>query len=114
MDEFTKIFKALSDPNRVRIIKMLETKPLCVCEITSVLDISTSTVSSHLSVLKDSGFISDFKNGKWVDYSLKRTSDNPVLHQVLAMFTGWLVNDSIIQNDLMKVQKADRELICIS
>ena len=67
MDEFTKIFKALTDKNRVRILKMLEQKPLCVCEITSALDISISTVSSHLSILKEAGFITDFKDGKWLN-----------------------------------------------
>ena len=57
LKEKAKIFKALSDPNRLRILKMLQTKDLCVCEITSVLNLATSTVSKHLSILRDSGFI---------------------------------------------------------
>ena len=112
MDEFIKIFKSLTDPNRVRILKMLEQKPMCVCEITSVLKISTSTVSSHLAILKEAGFIRDSRNGKWVEYNYLKNSDNPVLHQVLAMIPAWLNNDSLIKEDSEKLNKADRKKIC--
>ncbi|MCD8491058.1 MAG: ArsR family transcriptional regulator [Geovibrio sp.] len=43
-----EVFKALEDENRVRIAMMLRERPMCVCEIDSVLDIALSTVSSHL------------------------------------------------------------------
>ncbi len=112
MDDFIKIFKALTDKNRIRILKMLEKKGLCVCEITSVLNISTSTVSSHLSALKEAGFISDTKDGKWVDYHFNRSSANPVLHQVLAMLPGWLNDDGQIIEDGEIIKSADREVIC--
>jgi ArsR family transcriptional regulator len=111
MDEFIKIFKALTDKNRIRILKMLERKPMCVCEITSVLEIATSTVSSHLSILKEAGFITDSKDGKWVDYKLNKSSNNPVLHQVLAMLPGWLNGEDTVQIDMEKVKCADREKI---
>jgi ArsR family transcriptional regulator, arsenate/arsenite/antimonite-responsive transcriptional repressor len=114
MEEVTKIFKALTDKNRLRILKMLEQKALCVCEITSVLDISVSTVSSHLSILKDAGFITDSKDGKWVEYKLKRSSDNPVLHQILAMMTGWMNNEPAIKKDIESVKDANRDKLCSS
>ncbi len=114
MDDFIKIFKALSDKNRVRILKMLEKKLMCVCEIKSILNISTSTVSSHLTLLKDAGFIKDTKSGRWVDYNFVRSSDNPVLHQVLAMIPGWLNDDELIKDDTEKIKTADREIICLS
>nr|MBP9123989.1 winged helix-turn-helix transcriptional regulator [Ignavibacteriaceae bacterium] len=47
MEDKTKFFKILSDPNRLRILKMLQIKPLCVCEITDVLELAPSTVSQH-------------------------------------------------------------------
>jgi ArsR family transcriptional regulator len=112
MDEFVKIMKSLTDKNRIRILKMLEQKPLCVCEIKSVLDISTSTVSSHLSILKNSGFITDRKDGKWVEYSLRRNADDPVLHQILAMLPGWLNDNEFVISDKMKLKDVDRNLIC--
>ena len=112
MDSEVKYFKALTDKNRIRILKMLESKPLCVCEITSVLDISTSTVSSHLTFLKEAGYIADRKDGKWVEYSLKRSSENPVLHQLLAMIPGWMNNEPNIISDKEKLMDTDRNSIC--
>ena len=64
MRDVVKVFKALSDSNRVRILKMLEVRPLCVCEITRILNLATSTVSKHLSILRDVDFILDHKEGK--------------------------------------------------
>ena len=114
MDDFIKIFKVLTDKNRVRMLKMLEQKELCVCEITSVLDISVSTVSSHLSILVDSGFISVRKEGKWVYAKLKKSSGNAVLHQLLAMLPGWLNNDELVFSDSEKVINTDKEILCKS
>ncbi|MBF0318333.1 MAG: metalloregulator ArsR/SmtB family transcription factor [Nitrospirae bacterium] len=65
-----KLFGALSDETRLRIIKLLEMGELCVCDIVGALDISQPKVSFHLSILKDAELISDRKDGKWVYYSL--------------------------------------------
>ncbi len=70
MKELLSIFKALSDETRLRIIKLLEQGELCVCDITAALDMVQPKVSFHLSALKESGFINDRKQGKWVHYSL--------------------------------------------
>ncbi|MFA5511175.1 MAG: metalloregulator ArsR/SmtB family transcription factor [Candidatus Kapaibacterium sp.] len=112
MDDFIKTFKVLTDKNRVRMLKMLEQNELCVCEITSVLDITVSTVSSHLSMLADTGFITVRKEGKWVYAKLKKSSDNAVMHQLLAMIPGWLNSDEIISTDLIKVRNLDKEKLC--
>lgn len=112
MDDFVRIFKALSDKNRVRILKMLERKPMCVCEITSILNISTSTVSSHLALLKGVGFIKDTKSGRWVDYHFVRSSENPVLHQVLVMIPVWINDDELVKDDAEKIKSANREIVC--
>jgi len=66
MRHLIKTFKAVSDPNRIRILKMLEVRELCVCEITEILNLAASTVSKHLSLLRDAEFILDRKEGKWV------------------------------------------------
>ncbi|MBF0568823.1 MAG: metalloregulator ArsR/SmtB family transcription factor [Nitrospirae bacterium] len=66
-----KLFGALSDETRLRIIKLLEMGELCVCDITAALDMSQPKVSFHLSTLKEAGLIRDRKDGKWVYYSLE-------------------------------------------
>ena len=76
LEQYTEIFKALSEPSRVRILKMLQVKPLCVCEITDVLGLKSSTVSEHLSILRENGLITSEKKGKLVFYKLNFYPEN--------------------------------------
>ena len=55
MKEFIKVVKALSDPNRVKIVKMLQHKSLCVCEMRAALGVAQPTVSKHLKILEEAG-----------------------------------------------------------
>lgn len=68
MDQTIRQLKALGDPNRFRILMMLRIRPLCVCELLSVLDIAGGTLSNHLKILENSGLISHKKDGKWIEY----------------------------------------------
>lgn len=70
MQELLRIFKALSDETRLRILKLLEDGELCVCDIVSALDIIQPKVSFHLSVLQESGLIKSRKQGKWIFYRI--------------------------------------------
>lgn len=112
MRNTVKIFKALSDPNRIRILKMLEVRPLCVCEITEVLQLATSTVSKHLSILRDVDLIIDSKDGKWVNYELNPSGQNINAKQLLALIEAWLNDDEIIQADVKRVKEIDRNMLC--
>ncbi len=112
MRDVLKIFKALSDPNRLRIIKMLEIRPLCVCEITDILDLATSTVSKHLSILREAELILDAKEGKWVNYRLNQATANQYVNQMLLLLEKWLPDDRIIQEDAQKVLAIDRYALC--
>jgi len=112
MEKVTNTFKALSDANRIRIIKMLQVRPLCVCEITDRLGLAPSTVSKHLSILKEAGFITDEKDGRWVNYSLDDSGRNPYASRVLSQIKEWLLEDEIIQSDVSALQNIDRYQIC--
>jgi ArsR family transcriptional regulator, arsenate/arsenite/antimonite-responsive transcriptional repressor len=70
MREFMNITKALSDPNRVRIVLALRQGELCVCQITELFGFAPSTVSKHLSVLRQAGLILSRKTERWVYYRL--------------------------------------------
>ncbi|MBN1837835.1 MAG: winged helix-turn-helix transcriptional regulator [Spirochaetales bacterium] len=65
------ILKALGHPSRIFIVEKLAEKPYCVCELTEMIGADTSTVSKHLSILKNAGIISDRKQGTTVYYSLE-------------------------------------------
>jgi DNA-binding transcriptional ArsR family regulator len=78
MREFMAITKALSDPNRVRVLLALEQGELCVCQITELFGFAPSTVSKHLSVLHHAGLILSRKTERWVYYRLPEKSASPV------------------------------------
>ncbi|MBU2494789.1 MAG: metalloregulator ArsR/SmtB family transcription factor [Bacteroidetes bacterium] len=108
----TKIFKALSDPNRLRILKALQTRVLCVCEIRELLDLANSTVSQHLKILKESGFIVEQKEGKWVNYLINQHPSDPRINTILTSLDFWINDEQTIINDKIKVQKLDRNKLC--
>ena len=70
MDGFIEITKAISDPNRVRILMALRAGELCVCRIIELLQLAPSTVSKHLTILKRAGLIEGRKEGRWMHYRL--------------------------------------------
>jgi ArsR family transcriptional regulator len=70
MKQAVKVFKALGDPTRLRIVKLLEGGELCVCQLIAVLGMGQSRISRHLSILKEAGLIVDNRKGKWVHYRL--------------------------------------------
>jgi ArsR family transcriptional regulator len=112
MKDLTRVFKALSDPTRLRILKMLEARPLCVCEITAVLGLATSTVSKHLSILRDAGLILDEKENKWVNYRLNRGARDAYGRQLLPLVKKWLAEDPVILKDAKTVKTVNRENLC--
>jgi ArsR family transcriptional regulator, arsenate/arsenite/antimonite-responsive transcriptional repressor len=113
MDRRTvNIFRALSHPSRLRIVKMLEGRELCVCEVRSVLELSTSTVSKHLSLLCDAGLIVDAKDGKWVNYKLNTAAGDMLIRHLLSALKHGLVTEKQIQSDREKVRSVDRTKLC--
>lgn len=113
MRHVEKIFKALADRNRLRILKMLEGRPLCVCEITAVLGIAQSSVSRHLGILRDAGLVDDRKEGQWMIYSLARTGGDAA-KSVIAGIGRWLSDDPQVKSDSRKVRQVAREKLCVS
>ncbi|MGF6906912.1 ArsR/SmtB family transcription factor [Fusobacterium sp. PH5-44] len=68
-ENMAKLFKALSDPNRIYILEKLKIGEICACKILEELNISQPTLSHHMKILSDSGIIKSRKEGKWHYYS---------------------------------------------
>ncbi len=66
----SRIFKALSEETRLRILKLLAVREMCVCEIMVAMDLTQPTASHHLNILQNAGLVKDRKEGKWVFYSI--------------------------------------------
>jgi DNA-binding transcriptional ArsR family regulator len=71
----SKVFKALADSTRLRILGLLSMREMCVCEVMVALDLTQPTASHHLRILENVGLVKDRKESKWVFYSIS----NPVL-----------------------------------
>ena len=69
MDQ-AEFFKALADPARIKIIKALADRDICVCELMNIMDMPQTVVSHHLKVLKYAGIIEDRRWSRWMIYSL--------------------------------------------
>ena len=111
MKKFVKIMKALSDPNRVKILKLLQQRTMCVCEIHSVLAISQPAVSNHLKILSEAGLVKSRKEGLWVNYRLSSAAANEYVPILLKHITQWANQDSLVSDDHKKMKKADRRKI---
>ena len=98
MKQFIKVMRALSDPNRVKIIKLLQQREMCVCEIQAALGIAQPTVSKHLKSLEDAGLVGRKKDGLWVNYSLTDGSRSRYAASLLGNLRHWLDEDAEIRH----------------
>ncbi|MGA3084685.1 MAG: metalloregulator ArsR/SmtB family transcription factor, partial [Thermodesulfobacteriota bacterium] len=108
-----KVMKALSDPSRVKIIKMLQGRTLCVCEIQEALRLAQPTVSKHLQKLEEAGLVVSQKEGLWVNYRLADGSNSPYAASLLGNLRHWLAEDPQIKILIReKLPLINREQIC--
>ena len=106
MRDLVKVFKALSDETRIRLIKLLQQRELCVCELMQVLDMTQSRVSRNLGILKDAGLVRDRRDGLWVHYSLNEDSFNECAAPLLELLKDWANDDESIRRDLEGLSKS--------
>ena len=112
MKDFIKVMKALSDPNRVKIVKMLQHKTMCVCEMQAALQVSQPTVSKHLKILEDAGLVSFQKDGLWVNYHLTDGEGSPYVASLLGNLRHWLEDEPRISEIIVQLPMIRREDIC--
>jgi ArsR family transcriptional regulator len=112
MKDFIKVTKALSDPNRVKIIKMLQHKMMCVCEMKEALQISQPSVSKHLKILEEAGLVSFKKDGLWVDYFLTDGRKSRYVASLMGNLQHWLEEDPEITELVRQLPHIRREAVC--
>jgi len=112
MKEFIKVMKALSDPNRVKMLKLLQRRVLCVCEIQEALGLAQSTASKHLKILEEAGLIDYSKEGLWVNYRLADGAKSPYVASLLGNLRHWLEEDAEVLRLTQRLPEIKREIIC--
>lgn len=105
------LIKAVADRNRLRILKMLQAKQMCVCELTAVLGIRQPSVSRHLMLLRNAGLVRDMRDGQWIIYRLAEEDADRRVADLLALLEGWLEDDPQVRADRRVAEKLDREAI---
>ena len=112
MKEFVKVMKAMSDPSRIKILKLLQNKKLCVCELQALLELSQPTISKHLRLLEDAGMVEGCRDKLWVNYSLAKGAESNYVKTMLLNLKKWLNDDPEVANLRIKSLQVDRDDIC--
>jgi ArsR family transcriptional regulator len=111
LKEIDRIISALSEVKRLRIVAVLNFRPLAVCEIREILGLSFSTVSRHLSLLKEARLIVSEKEGKWVHHRMNPELDAEI-QELLQNLLNLISDDNQIREDLEKARIVDKNIIC--
>jgi ArsR family transcriptional regulator len=105
MERIVRMLKALGDPTRLRIVRLLNARAdLCVCEIVDALQLPQYSVSRHLAVLKAARLLADWRQGKWMHYSLDprlSRQDRALISAVCARAGG----ESVSRQDERRLHK---------
>lgn len=112
MKDFVRVMKALSDPSRVKILKMLQHREMCVCEIRAALGLAQPTVSRHLQVLEQAGLVAYRKDGLWVNYHLTNGQSSPYASSLLGNLRYWLQDDADVRALVDILPTIRREEVC--
>ena len=108
LKDLIKAFKALGDETRIRLLKLLEKRELCVCEIMQALNMTQSRISRNLGILKNAGFVKDRRDGLWVHYSLNYEDAPTHIQQLLRIVKESSNDDKNVIKDLAELAKAKR------
>ena len=114
MKQFIKVMKALSEPNRVKIVKALLKRAMCVCEIQVLLGLAQPTVSKHLKVLEEADLVTFSKESLWVNYRIHRESPNLYAKTLIQLLEEWLEDEAEIKSIISKIETIDRYQICLA
>jgi ArsR family transcriptional regulator, arsenate/arsenite/antimonite-responsive transcriptional repressor len=115
MKQALRVFGALSDESRVRMLYALRHGELCVCQLIELLGLSPSTVSKHLSILRDAGLLDSRKEGRWVYYRLADETLFPMVGKKTPPFFQSLEESVTVKADdkhLKQIRKMGMEDLC--
>jgi DNA-binding transcriptional ArsR family regulator len=115
LETFEIVAKAVADPSRVRLLKLLEGGELCVCQLTTVLDLAPATVSKHLAALKAAGLVQQRRDGRWVYYRLAERDFNAHARTFLTLVRAALADDPTLAEDrrvLAQVGAVPLQVLC--
>ncbi len=99
MKDILRISRALSDPNRLRLLCALAPGERCVCELQELVGLAPSTVSRHLAILAGAGLVDSRKEGRWAYYRLTGAEASHPCRQAIQWVLAHLENTPVIAGD---------------
>jgi len=115
LERLVSIGKALADPNRVRALFACRGRELCVCQITELLGLAPSTVSKHLSILRQAGLLESRKKGRWIYYRQCEEESTPAAREAIDLVMRTLSRDRRMREDerrLREILRIDADELC--
>ncbi len=106
-----QLFKAVSEPTRLRLLNLLRLGSICVCELHAVLQIPQPTASRHLAALRHAGLVEDCRSGTRIIYSLAPPS-TPLIEALYELLDKCCPCDEVMQADLARLTEAVKEGSC--
>jgi ArsR family transcriptional regulator, arsenate/arsenite/antimonite-responsive transcriptional repressor len=103
-----KVFRALGDATRLRLLNLVNGREVCVCYLTDILGISQPKISRHLAYLRREGFVSARREGKWMHYRLQ------LPHEYAAAKILQLILDEVAGEPRMRYDVAHLNAACCS
>lgn len=98
-----RVFKALSDETRLRIMNLLSFGELCVCDLENILKTTQSKISRHLSYLKNSGLVKDRRENVWIHYSI--IDNNSFIKDLITLINKNIMDNEQIKTDIEELHK---------
>jgi ArsR family transcriptional regulator len=112
MRNLAKILKSLEDETRLRIMSLLlDAEELCVCDFMAVLQLPQSTVSRHLSHLKNAGWLSDRRAGVWIHYSFSKDL-SPIHRTIISTLRTIIAQNEVAGKDRERLTKLGSQNCC--
>lgn len=106
----SNVLKCIADPQRLRILNLLESGPLCVCHLQALLEANQVTISKQLATLKRVGLIQSKRQGTWMIYKLREPVDGLLLTNLCYLRQADSIERQVLNEDLGAREKLVKEL----
>lgn len=103
MREIIKVFKALADPTRLRIVAILLRSEVCVCELMAILELEQSRISHQLRILRDADIVEDRRDRRWIVYAIPERVRSTLELLLESFLKEKLAESDDIRRDLAKI-----------
>jgi len=112
MKEFLKVARALREPNRIKILKILQHGEFCVCEIQAAIGITQGSISKNLGILNEAGLVECRRKGLWAYYRLAGSPRSAYAGTLLGNLRHWLENDAEVSEMIKNLPDIRRKNLC--